>query len=543
VVANPGQHDRTGVIRLTLPAGDPLPVTTDDGTPVVTQVVAEEVRDALDVTVVGDKIAWVLERMQGTEVSGVPVAHVDRATRSDGSLEYRFVGTSDAGHAIDVGAVRDELRDLGEAGAVFRLRVTGPPEQVVLAAVTGIPGFGWRTVTTSRGEGGSAPDDRDAVGPAPVAVTGGEARPTLDNGLVAVQVDADGNGFSVEADGVRVGGQGRLVDGGDGGDTYNYSPPGEDRIVDVPVRATWTVDETGPVRGRIALDRTYEWPVDAVGDARSCSRRNEETVEVTVRTTLELRTGERFVRVRTELDNPCRDHRLRAVFPLPVPVDGSDAECAFAVVHRGLQAEGGPHEDGLPTFVSRRFVDAGDGEVGLALLHDGLLEYEVVDDGRALALTLLRATGYLSRGEPALRPNPAGPLEPLRGPQMLGPVVCDYAVMPHRGTWESAGLHARADELLGPLPTASVPPTSNAQRDAAGRELRVEGALVSAVTRADDGLTVRVFNPGADPSQLVIERGGAPASGRVVDLRDRTIGSFAGTRELRGGEIVTLRLR
>ena len=34
-------------------------------------------------------------------------------------------------------------------------------------------------------------------------------------------------------------------------------------------------------------------------------------------TTLELRAGERALRVRTELDNRCRDHRLRAHFPLP----------------------------------------------------------------------------------------------------------------------------------------------------------------------------------------------------------------------------------
>ncbi len=114
---------------------------------------------------------------------------------------------------------------------------------------------------------------------------------------------------------------------------------------------------------------------------------------MTVRTTLELRPGERFLRVTHEFDNRSRDHRLRAHFPLPAPVAGSDAECAFTVVHRGLTAEGGAHEFGLPTFPSRRFVDASDGTQGCALLHDGLLEYEVVDDGRELALTLLRATG------------------------------------------------------------------------------------------------------------------------------------------------------
>ena len=123
---------------------------------------------------------------------------------------------------------------------------------------------------------------------------------------------------------------------------------------------------------------------------------------------------------------------------MPEPVTGSDAECAFAVVHRGLEAEGGAHEFGLPTFPSRRFVDASNGHAGLAILHDGLLEYEVVDQGRELALTLLRATGWLSRSEPALRPNPAGPPVEVRGAQMLGEQRLQYAVLPHRGDWRVA---------------------------------------------------------------------------------------------------------
>ena len=58
-----------------------------------------------------------------------------------------------------------------------------------------------------------------------------------------------------------------------------------------------------------------------VGDARRARARSDETVRVTVRTTLELRAGERFLRVAHEIDNQARDHRLRAHFPLPAPVD------------------------------------------------------------------------------------------------------------------------------------------------------------------------------------------------------------------------------
>ena len=245
-------------------------------------------------------------------------------------------------------------------------------------------------------------------------------------------------------------------------------------------------------------------------------------------------------------------HRLRAHFPLPAPVDGSDAECAFAIVHRGLTAEGGPHEFGLPTFVSRRFVDcsaspdgaAGAGApAGVALLHDGLLEYEVVDEGRELALTLLRATGYLSRSELSLRPNPAGPLDPLEGPQLQRRLTLDYAVLPHRGDWTAAALPAAADDFLLPLERVRGGGWPGATGSATGHALQVDGAEVSALFRDETGaLTLRVVNLSPDSSVVAVDREGEPVVGTLVDLAGVEQEPFTGRAPLRPWEILTLRL-
>jgi alpha-mannosidase len=222
---------------------------------------------------------------------------------------------------------------------------------------------------------------------------------------------------------------------------------------------------------------------------------------------------------------------------------GSDAECAFAVVRRALVAEGGPHESGLPTFVSRRFVDCSNGEVGLAVLHDGLLEYEVVRKGRELALTLLRATGYLSRSAPALRPNPAGPTFPVEGAQLQKPIALEYALLPHRGDWHAADLYAQADEFLVPFVHAPAGQQSDeGSRPASGRALTVEGAVVSAVQRDAGGVTVRLFNPSAGEVTASVDHDGAPAAGWVVDLLGAPLEAFDGKLDLRPAEIVTLRL-
>jgi alpha-mannosidase len=316
-------------------------------------------------------------------------------------------------------------------------------------------------------------------------------------------------------------------------------------VIDAPESVRISTVDGGPVRARLLVESTYRWPTHCLGDERSCAERSDETVAVDVRTWLELRADERFVRVHTELFNVCRDHRLRAHFPLPSRVDGSDAECAFAVVHRGLEAEGGPHEEPLPTFVSRRFVDASDGEQGLALLHDGLLEYEIVDapaGGQELALTLVRATGYLSRSQIAYRPNPAGPLDPLLGPQLLRPLAFDYAVVPHAGDWRAAGLYNLADAFLVPLERVRGGGVTGSSWPHTGSALRVEGAAVSAVLREPGGLVVRVHNPAPEAVTVEIEQGAAPARGWRVDLRGRPMEPFEGALSLRSNEIATLRL-
>jgi mannosylglycerate hydrolase len=454
---------------------------------------------------------------------------VETATTDDGTFDVTLHIASPGESLSDLGELREEMLKLGDEGASIRVKVHRPPSRRLLFDAGPVAGFGWTTVQAAEGEGPTGP----------VTVSG----TTLHNEHLDVEIDPERGTYTVTTrDGLSIGGLGRLVDGGDGGDTYNYSPPDIDVEISEPDAVSLTLLESGPVRARVAIDTTYGWPRNAIGNERACTARSDERAAVTVRTTLELRPDEHFVRVRTELDNPCDDHRLRAHFPLPAPVKGSDAECAFTVVQRRLTAEGGELEFGLPTFVSRRFVDASDGAVGLALLHDGLLEYEVVGDGTELALTLLRATGYLSRSEPSLRPNPAGPVDPVRGAQMRGPNVCDYAVLPHRGDWRAAELHGEADAFLVPLERARVPATSSRSVPATGTALEIDGADVSAVARDAGGLVVRLFRTDPDVGDVTISQARLPSRGWITDLRGAPITAFEGSVTLRPWEIVTLRL-
>lgn len=536
VIVNTTSRSRGGLVEVPVPGRGPVHFRDDEGRLVAGQVVDEETGERFGAHVVGSKLGWVLDMLRGEEFAGAPVR--DYTIReTDSHHEVVVEGAGPGEPRRDVGDLREQLLDLAASAeaegdkAAFLIRMLHAPRRRALVATEAVPGFGWRTYEALDGHLDAEPRvTADATG--------------LRNEHLEVEVDESDGTFAITGpDGVRTPGLNRYVDGGDGGDTYNWSPPTDDLIVEEPERVEVNTVETGPLRGRLQVISRYRWPSAAEGNERSCTARSDRTVEVDVVTTLELRAGEPFVRVATEFDNRCRDHRLRAHFPLPRPVSGSDAECAFAVVHRGLEAEGGPNEFGLPTFPSRRFVDVSDGESGLALIHDGLLEYEVVD-GRELALTLLRSVGYLSRLEPQLRPNPAGPPVVTEGAQMPGRQRLEYSVMVHEGDWQDADLYRRADEALVPLEAA--PAAGADRRPLAGELLRIEGAEVSAVHRQEGALVVRLFNPTGEPTSARVaipgDGGLMAASGDVIDLRGRPVEPFEGSTKVGPGAIVTLRL-
>lgn len=403
---------------------------------------------------------------------------------------------------------------------------SGRGERRVLAMARDVPGYGWSIWTPGPDAGRVAVDD-DGWG--------------MSNTHLAVRVADDGT-FSI--DGLH--GLGLVVEDGDRGDTYNFCPVGDGATIRGLSDVTVSVIEPGPLRAVLRVTGTARWPAAAFGDTRVGG------VDTTVVTDLELRCDEAIVRVAGRFDNASRDHRVRVHFPLPSPTDHSTGECAFGTTDRGLDAEGGPSEPALATFPSRRFVKAS----SLCVVHEGLCEYELVDidgtgrDRRAhtLAVTVLRATGMLSRPPMPSRPLPAGPFDPAEAAQMPGPHEFRYAV--HLG---DADPYEVVDDVFVPLLVAGTGPSTDGPRDTArsrtsgergptrGRALSVSGAEVSALYRlADDPtrLVLRVFNPSAEPTTLRVE----DRSGTIVDLRGQGDEPFDGTCEMPPWSIRTIHL-
>ncbi len=511
VVVNPSARERGGLVDVILPAvGDPGPDV---------QVLSERSGMPGTITLDGETLRNMLGLLQGSRIDDHSYVTDVSLSEDETGLDINLVIGPEPREGVRVEEVKRELftRLTGAPETEVRLIVDQPPVRRLLARQEPVPGFGW-----ARFRAGTLAH--------PVRLEGDRVSGlALTNGLLHVAVDPASGTFSLDG----VPGYGRLVDGGDHGDTYNYSPPSRDIVVDTPTSVTVSAVDPGPVRATVDIVSTYTWPefVDGTTHARSGSR------PVSVTTTLELRADEPVVRVRTRFTNPSRDHRLRVHLPVATPAASSSAECAFTVVERGLTAEGRDEEFGLPTFPSRRFVTAG----GLTVFHEGLLEYELVDVAEApdgsgpvastLAVTLLRATGMLSRLGMSLRPLPAGPMDPLDGPQMLGPVDVRYALCVC-----DMDPYELVDHVLVPLQVSGS--FGGGDRPARGSELMVEGARVSSVRRHAGALEVRVFNP-TDVETTVRLPG---RSGWLVDLRGRPVAPFEGDFALRPQGIATARL-
>jgi mannosylglycerate hydrolase len=124
-------------------------------------------------------------------------------------------------------------------------------------------------------------------------------------------------------------------------------------------------------------------------------------------------------------------------------------EQAFGTVERSLTLEPpSPFEHAIGTVPQKTFTCIQDGALGVAIFNRGIPEVEVrrSDAGTDIALTLIRAVGWLSRSDLRFRHGPAGPGLETPDAQSRGLHRFAYALTTYAGDWSSAGIltHAHA---------------------------------------------------------------------------------------------------
>lgn len=305
----------------------------------------------------------------------------------------------------------------------------------------------------------------------------------LDNGRLWLRVESDGTvAVADRVAGRSAHGLGGLEDEPDAGDSYTSSVPSGARTPRAPDVVAVRLVHGGPLRGEIEVRRDYR----AAG------------LETVMRVTLDA--GADVVGFAVRGVNRRPDHRLRLVMPVGERAVRVVADAHFGAVERGVGAARAPRgalEQPAATAPLQRWVAVAGRRRALAVIADGLSQYEVRSDGEVL-VTGLRAFGQLSKRDLPERPGHAGWPTPTPEAQCLGPFAARVAVrlIGPRDLDDPAALDAAADDFL--VPPWAVMQRAFVTRPRAVRGPRLEGTglVFSAMKPAErgSGIILRCVN-------------------------------------------------
>lgn len=365
------------------------------------------------------------------------------------------------------------------------------------------------TVVACAGLGGSAAVRADRAAPR------SPADGVIENEALRVEVEADGS-FTVidRMSGRRSGPHNLLVDEGDRGDEYTYSYAGP-TVGSRGLAGVRRTEVTGD-RARVTVDLTLALP-EALRDDRLA--RSPRTVPCRVRTEISLDSSAHRVDVRLVIDNQARDHRLRVLCDTGTRALTHIGGAAFAWLDRQTRVSGRSGWIEQPT-AERCGHDLVGLDGALVVGLDGLREYAVLHDGRTIAVTLLRAVGWLSRGDLPERKGHAGPALETPSAQCIGERDYRYCVVP---MFDAMTLALAAREVREFLTPARL-----VHGDGPCELVRMDrGSVVqlSALRGADGGrIAVRLFNPRGTPSETTVRFARSVVDARAVDLREGDLG-------------------
>jgi mannosylglycerate hydrolase len=226
----------------------------------------------------------------------------------------------------------------------------------------------------------------------------------------------------------------RLVDGGDAGDTYNYSPPADD----------WRVCSEGALKTsrwqRLSLSDRVDLSFQiAVPQNLDCRNNRDVKAILDVSMVITLPHHKPILDVEVSIHNATHDHRLQVEIPTNTQETYHYADQPFGLIRRDNTPSSMAHweqeqwtEAPAALWPMQSLVMMHDEQKGMAVVTEGLREYEISSTAEnTLAVTLLRSVGWLGRANMPWRPGRASGMV-LSSPdsQMIGVHHCHIALIP-----------------------------------------------------------------------------------------------------------------
>jgi len=431
-------------------------------------------------------------------------------------------------HDSICGCSIDAVHDLDMRPRFERVRTEG--ERLVADLSSSLAGAGaapiaWNTLAWARDAVVSVGGRPTLVACAPLGVapavrarTDGVSAPepgVIVNERLRVEVNDDGSFIVIDrATDTRSGRLNLLIDEGDRGDEYTYSYAGPTiGSKDVAGRQATKIEGD---RATVTVDLVLRLPASLRADRFA---RVPELVDERVRFAISLDAGASRVDVSATVTNAARDHRLKVVCETGLRTLTHTAGAGFAWLERSNHV---PSKRGWvePPTAERCFhelVAVGGANGGLAVGADGLRDYSVLRDGTAIAITLFRSVGFLSRGDLPERRGHAGPQIETPSAQCLGDMTFRYCVVP---LGQGIGVAEAARAIREFLSPAWIATGSGAERSFCSIDGDPAITLTAVRARSQDRIVVRLANPAGDVVRGTLRFDRLVRGSRPLDLRE-----------------------
>ena len=317
----------------------------------------------------------------------------------------------------------------------------------------------------------------------------------------------------------------QIVDVGDQGDEYNFTPLEHDTEI-LPTLVSTTTYKTS-LYETLILSLTLELPVSLT---ESRDSREETTITHNLDVLVTLVKDVPQAEVQVHFENEALDHRLGVRFKTGLKVNSARYDGHYDILTRAIdlpKSDSSWRELPRPEVPQRSFVDVSDEEGGLMIANRGLPEVAVVRDENGDAeinLTLLRCVGWLSRDDLWNRVGHAGP--PLLTPdaQELRPYIFDFCIIPHGPDFFEAVKLAQSFQTDLDIRTSSLHPGS-LPAESAMVEVSHAEFMITAIKEAEDesGWVVRGVNLGEETIRLHLKPNMLNKSAHLVNLDESLV--------------------
>lgn len=364
----------------------------------------------------------------------------------------------------------------------------------------------------------------------------------LENKYYTIEVEENGSLTIVDkANNVTYKNQGILVENGDDGDSFNYSPPRKDMEV-FSNESKCTVK----ISGSDIYDQAeihFDMVVPADLDERA---EGKVSVTMLVDMTVALRKDSKVIDFNVKVDNKGLSHRLCVLFDSQIVSAFNYADQQFGLIKRpnyyekemklymesmnnktekkaGIQElanwandQSTWQEPPISIEPTQSYVSLTDGKTGIAVIPQGVREYEVLDDSK-IRLTLFRTYGFMGKENLIYRPSRASGERIIETPaaQLLKEMEFNFGFTSYAGDINDSDIDTLAKQYNTNLEVYTYAEFLNgrlifSQREIEGQNAKIhslfetEGNLVvSAVKKAeeDDGYIIRLYN-GKDHKDL-----------------------------------------